>query len=702
MAIDDLNKKLSLASEITNKDYSLGILNASETRYKQIINSITDYIYSVRFDANGAANTIHTPSCLPVTGYTVNEFNAYPSLWINIVHDDDKPKLLDFIRKIDCPGCETIIEHRIWHKCGQLKWIQNTIIIYPNTDGSLLGYDGVISDITERKSAAEQVRLSEEKFRGIFNLSKDAILLCAAGTGKLYDYNQMFLSEFNFSEDQIKGINFDYELPIIEDWAQITAEMRSKNKITDKEVLGNLVNNFRESYILSAKSIRVSENDYLIYQFSNISKRKKLEYILRFIGQKGSLSDGRKFFNDLALFLSDLLGVSHVLIAETDTESQKGHSIVILADGQILDNETFDLRSIPFNKLINKGIYVCESNLDGLFPDSELLSNWHVDSFVGALLNNSEGHASGYIALLNREPLNDYVQIQELLQIVALRVSHELENMHHLAKIAEYREHLEDLVILRTTELESTVQALHVAKKRAESASNAKSNFLSSMSHELRTPLNAILGYASSLQKEQNINDKQKQKLVTVESCGQHLLSIINEILDFNKLDAGKIVIEKHEFNLKILLNSALNMTEQRAKEKQLALLYTEDSILPEIVNGDEKRIRQIILNLISNALKYTNSGSVSIRVKHSLPIKDYFYIEVEDTGAGIAEENFGKIFEPFTQLHLHKTYIEGTGLGLFIVKTVIERMGGIVWVSSKLNVGSTFYIMLPRVVKIS
>lgn len=675
---------------------SRGKEQLEELRYKQIINSITDYIYSVRYNQHGIANTIHTPSCFSITGYTVEEFIASPSLWFDIVHSDDRQRLLGFIQKIEFPDHGNVIEHRIWHKCGALKWIQNTIIRYTNQQGTFIGYDGVIRDITQSKIAAEQVRLSEEKFRGVFDLNPDALLLCDAFSGRIFDYNQNFLGEFLLNDDKIKKIEYDYELRITEDWQNITNEVRSKNNITEREVANISNNGIRGVFLLSARIIRIAGQDYIIYKFRNISKRKKQEYILRFIGQRGSLFEGSRFFNDLAIFIYDLLQISHVLIVEINQLDHKSYPIVILADGNVLDNARVEIDNLPFTELINSGTYFCNRGLKSFVHESKLLNEWDVESFVGILLRDPEGKPSGYIAILNREPMDEVTEIQELLQIIALRVSHELENMHHMAKIAEYSEHLEDLVVLRTTELESTVQALNFAKERAESASTAKSSFLSNMSHELRTPLNAILGYASALQKEQNLNEKQKQNLFTIQTSGQHLLSIINEILDYSKLDAGKVTIENIEFNLPQLLLLALSMTKHKANEKMLEFQYSELTTLPELVYGDEKRLRQVILNLVTNAIKYTNYGSVHVRVRYGNNSQDLFYFEVEDTGMGIAEDNFNKIFEPFTQLHHQKSYIEGTGLGLSITKNLIELMKGKIYFRSKLNQGSIFIFEIP------
>ena len=446
---------------------------------------------------------------------------------------------------------------------------------------------------------------------------------------------------------------------------------------------------------MSANTISVSQKTYILYEFRDISKRKNLEYVLRFIGQRGSLSEGASFFSDLAVFLVDLLEISHIIIAEVSVETQTGSPIVVLADGKFEQTEPFKLEGTPSNEIIRLGTYSCTSGLKEKYLDVEIFKTWNVDAYIGINMVNSEGVVTGYLAILNRTPFEDSDSIEELLQLLTLRASHELENMHHFAKITEYREHLEDLVLLRTTELESTVQALNIARERAETASNAKSRFLSNMSHELRTPLNAILGYASALQKDENINERQCQNLATIETSGHHLLSIINEILDYSKIDAGKTVIEIKDFNLPNMLHSAINISKHKAIEKTLDFNYLENNNLPELVAGDEKRVRQVVINLVSNAVKYTETGKITVNVKY-IEHNKLFVLEVTDTGQGIAEENFHKIFDPFTQLHPNKNYIEGTGLGLSITKQLIDLMGGKISFTSQLNIGSTFTAELP------
>jgi signal transduction histidine kinase/DNA-binding NarL/FixJ family response regulator len=271
------------------------------------------------------------------------------------------------------------------------------------------------------------------------------------------------------------------------------------------------------------------------------------------------------------------------------------------------------------------------------------------------------------------------------------RLSAEFNRMSRAIKEREdelirHRDHLEDLVGERTTELT-------IAKEQAESANRAKSDFLSGMSHELRTPLNAILGYAQILKHQDNLSDTQRQQLDIMRGSGEHLLTLINDILDVGKIEASKMEIEDLAFDLPALLGQVFNLTKLHAEEKELRFQYETDTPLPAYVRGDERKLRQILLNLLSNAVKYTRRGGVTMRVSYDRAGAGLFRCEVTDTGIGIPLEKLETIFEPFTQLVTDRKFREGTGLGLNITKRLLALMQGRIGVESIFGAGSTFWI---------
>ncbi len=241
------------------------------------------------------------------------------------------------------------------------------------------------------------------------------------------------------------------------------------------------------------------------------------------------------------------------------------------------------------------------------------------------------------------------------------------------------------------------------AKQAAETANRAKSAFLANMSHELRTPLNGILGYAQVLQRDQSLGKRQQEAVATIEQSGQHLLTLLNDILDLSKIEAGRMEIHPTEFYLPALLQSLVDMFKVTAKQKGLQFTYHPSSDLLTGVQGDERRLRQILINLLGNAVKFTNTGTVTLRTyteqeekrEDELPVY-LLHFEVQDTGIGIKAEQIEDIFSPFHQVGLSHNKADGTGLGLAISQRLAEMMGGQLTVSSKPGQGSVFCLTVP------
>ncbi|OKH37163.1 hypothetical protein NIES2119_15215 [[Phormidium ambiguum] IAM M-71] len=261
--------------------------------------------------------------------------------------------------------------------------------------------------------------------------------------------------------------------------------------------------------------------------------------------------------------------------------------------------------------------------------------------------------------------------------------------------------HLKDNLVIK---LKGTIQditerkiaeiALQKAKEAADNANKAKSEFLSNMSHELRTPLNGILGYAQILQQSTDFNSKHRKFLEIIEQAGLHLLALINDVLDLSKIEARKMELLPKDFHLASFLASVIEIIRIRAENKGIAFYYIPDSNFPDGVIADEKRLRQVLINLLGNAIKFTSIGSVTFQVEmlnHQEKMASIRF-KITDTGVGIKPEEIPKIFLPFEQAEAGNKQVEGTGLGLTISRKLVQMMGSEIKIKSDLGQGSSFW----------
>lgn len=280
-----------------------------------------------------------------------------------------------------------------------------------------------------------------------------------------------------------------------------------------------------------------------------------------------------------------------------------------------------------------------------------------------------------------------------ILKNLAFYISIALENAKIYTQLREQKNIIEE----QNEEIRANMKTLANTKEAAESANQAKSDFLANMSHELRTPLNGILGYTQILKNDKSLNKKQLEGVEIIHQSGEHLLALINDVLDLSKIEAGKLEVNESTFIVSDFIKTIRAMTKVRAEEKGLTFACEQLPSLPTVIQTDERMLRQILINLLGNAVKFTEEGTVFLKL-YCEPLEgvNMLHVLVQDTGIGIPSEKIQQIFLPFHQVGNQERATEGTGLGLAITQKLIHLLEGELVVESELGKGSDFLVKLP------
>jgi len=400
---------------------------------------------------------------------------------------------------------------------------------------------------------------------------------------------------------------------------------------------------------------------------------------------------GEDFFRNLVKHLAKTYQAQYALATElVYGKPNMAKTLAFYAHDNHMENFEYSLIHTPCACVYENGLSYFKSDLQALFPEDRDLVDMGVNSYLGMPLYSKTGDKLGHICVLGAKPVGEYEFSTDYLKIFSARASAELERIHLERDLRHQRESLSEMVDEQTAEL-------RLAKELAEQANKAKTEFLARMSHELKTPLNAIYGY-SQLMTEQaagELNSVYQGYAKDIVTASKHLKNIIDDLLDFSVIEIGKLKINIASCPLLESINECIQMVLNRASEHNIEIRYAEQANTGLTVLADPSRLTEIILNLLTNAIKYNNEeGRISIDIQAS--DKNYVRISITDTGPGISKVEQAKVFDEFERLNADNDCIEGTGIGLALTRRLVEHMDGRIGLESKLGRGSTFWFELP------
>jgi signal transduction histidine kinase/ActR/RegA family two-component response regulator len=412
----------------------------------------------------------------------------------------------------------------------------------------------------------------------------------------------------------------------------------------------------------------------IIGQHHDIDSSKRLDLAIRTALELHSGGSQGETLYELCKALAQATNAAFAGVA-VPTHKEGTHTALLLAassNGKPVIPFEYELEGTPCENTLSNDFCFVEYDVSSAYPDDKLLDSMNAQGYAGLRLTNSSGECIGIIMVIHDSPLRSPIDPQTALKLFGARASVELE--HRL-----YAEHLKE------------------ALKLAESSNQAKSDFIANMSHEIRTPMTAILGYTEILEEHQSSSksDACSSALQTIRKNGEHLLTILNDILDISKIEAGKMRADLIDVNPLEVLSTTEQLLSERAKGKGLEFQIELASKVPSRISTDPTRLRQILLNLIGNAIKFTECGHITLRCCY-LKDDNRLMFEVIDTGIGMTEDQCNIIFDAFTQADTSTTReFGGSGLGLRISSTLAKMLGGTIQVESELGVGSRFWFTI-------
>ncbi len=627
-----------IARDITQRRQAEEALARERNLLRTLVDTMPDYVYAKDTGSRfllanrPVAEAMGAASPEELLGKTDRDYYA--------------PEMADKFRADECEVLKTgralINREEVGRKPdGSPAWILTNKTPFRDASGEIVGVVGVGRDITERRAVEDALRRSEARFRRLAESNMIGVTM-GDDTGRFVYANDAYLQMVGYTRQEMEAGQVRWDVISPPDESHVVAtighQLRTAGIVAPLETEHLHKDGHRVPVLLGLAKVEGPEEQAIGFVV-DLTERKVAE----------------RMIHEQATFLSSL--IASIPLAMVVADPARRVQMCNPAFEKLFLYSKREIVGKVLDELITR---------DGLLAEAR--------SFTEENLAGKSVHA------FSRRYRSDGTPVEVAIHSVPLSINGEVRGSFGI---------YEDITVLKLAE-----QELQRAKEAAETANRAKSEFLANMSHEIRTPMNGIIGM-TELALDTELSSEQREYMGMVKESADSLLTLINDILDFSKIEAGKFSLDKTEFDLNDLVGSSLKSHAQRAHQKGLELIYTIADDAPQRLHGDPGRLRQILVNLLGNAIKFTERGEVVVRVDlQALPEKDaVLHFSVADTGIGIPRDKQGLIFEAFSQADSSTTRkYGGTGLGLSISSHLVNLMGGGIWVESEVGRGSTFH----------
>ena len=658
---------LSMVSDVTERRRMADAVQQSEERFRQLAENIDAVFWLVSADRKEMVYV--SPAFEQIWGHSRTELHARPDVWLHSVHPEDRTRVET------ASACQGTIpydeEYRIIRSDGSIRWIRDRCFPVKNESGSVYRFAGIAQDVTATRQMEEAIRWSEARYRSLVELSPNAVLVTVDGV--IVYANQACLN--------LVGASAPSQLMKREFFELVPAESRPRfqARLDTIEVTGQALPPMEDRFVrldgtvidieIAAAPITFEDRPAIQRVVTDVTARKNLERAL--VSANLQLEAILDAASQIAIIATDTDGL--ITTFNHGAEAMLGYA----ADEMIgkrtplmfHDSAEVGARARMLSALYERPVHGFEVFVENARHGGYDEGEWTYIRKDGTrliviltvtALRNPDGKAIGYLG-------------------VAKDITQRKESEVALARAA--------------SELEQKNRELAQARDEALDAAKLKSEFLATMSNEIRTPMNAIIGMTGLLL-DTALTEEQREFADTVRRSSDALLTLVNDILDFSKMEAGKLHFENLAFDLRTTVEDTLELLAEQAQGKGLELIGSVDAAVPAGVYGDPGRLRQVLVNLVGNAIKFTAAGQVFLHVtRDQADNPNRLRFTVTDTGIGIPKEATDRLFQAFIQADSSTTRrYGGTGLGLAICKRLVTQMHGQIGVDSVMGQGSSFW----------